>query len=152
MVSNSDTGPTGSFLLRYGIVGVIGGIIQTLTLYVWVDVLRLEAYYLAGATMGFFAALLVTFTLQKYWTFRDHARAKLQRQFFSYTVIALLTAGFNISLLHLSKILLERFGLDFFRMWYVLAQVLIIAVIAVLSFLANYFITFRARRSEVEGG
>lgn len=139
-------------LLRYGIVGLSGGAIQTSVLYVWVDVLRLEAVYLVGAGIGFCAALVVTFTLQKYWTFQDHGRAGMRRQFTSYAVIALLTAGLNILLLHLSKLLLERLGLDFFDRWYLWAQVLIIVGLALASFLANYFITFRPPRTESAPG
>ena len=133
------------FLLRYGVVGVSGGIIQTATLYIWVELLHLQAHYLIGATVGFCLALAITFTLQKYWTFRDYAHTQIKKQFFSYTFIALINLGLNISLLHFSKIVLEALGLNFFHIWYLMAQVSIIATLAALSFVANYFITFRTR-------
>ncbi|TSC70159.1 MAG: hypothetical protein G01um101449_420 [Parcubacteria group bacterium Gr01-1014_49] len=151
MKSDSNTGPASLFLLRYGIVGVTGGIIQTGTLYIWVEVLRMEAHYLVGVVIGFLTALLVTFTLQKYWTFRDHAYSRTRRQFVVYTVIALLNAGLNILLLHSSKLFLERIGVDFFDTWYLLAQASIVVALALASFLANYFITFRAQRPLAEG-
>lgn len=132
-------------LLRYGIVGVVGGAIQTLTLYLWVGVLHLEAFYLFGAVVGFCAALLVTFTLQKYWTFRDHENTEVQRQFVVYTGIALASLGLNILLLHMSKLLLEYAGLNFFDGWYLFAQIAIIVLLAGASFIANYFLTFRTR-------
>lgn len=152
MTSNTDTVLSHRLLLlRYGIVGLSGGVIQTSILYLWVDELHLKSQYLVGATIGFCAALLVTFTLQKYWTFRDHVRTEVRRQFASYAAIALLIAGSNILLLHLSKSFLERFGLDFFDTWYLLAQALIVAGLALASFLANYFITFRLSRAESVG-
>jgi putative flippase GtrA len=138
-----DTSSKFWFLVRYGAVGVVGGVIQTSTLYVWVGVLHLEADYLAGAVVGFCAALLVTFTLQKYWTFRDHGRTEVQRQFILYSGIALFSLGLNILLLHLSKLLLERAGLNFFDTWYLLAQIAVITLLAGMSFIANYFLTFR---------
>lgn len=131
------------FLLRYGLVGVCGGVLQTATLYVWVEVFRLHAHYLFGAVIGFCLALSVTFTLQKFWTFRDYARAQMQRQFFYYTFIALVSLGLNVLFLHLSKLVLETLGFNFFNIWYLVAQGAIIGLIAILSFLANYLVTFR---------
>ena len=84
------------FLTRYGIVGATGGLIQISVLYFWVNVLRLEAQYLIGAVLGFCAALLVTFTLQKYWTFRDHVHTEVRQQFITYTTVALSSLGLNI--------------------------------------------------------
>lgn len=133
------------FLLRYGVVGVLGGVIQTTALYIWVELLHLQAHYLIGATAGFCLALAVTFTLQKYWTFKDFLHTQVKRQFFSYTFIALINLGLNASLLYLSKLVLEALGLNFFHIWYLMAQVSIIVILAALSFIANYFITFRTR-------
>lgn len=130
-------------LVRYGIVGVTGGIIQTLFLYLWVGVLRLETHYLVGASLGFCCALMVTFTLQKYWTFRDRAEGVAHRQFALYTLIALLNLALTVLLLHASKALIEQSGFDFFDRWYLIAQVTIIVLLAGASFSANYFVTFK---------
>jgi len=135
------------FLMRYGISGAIGAGIQTFTLYVWVDLLHLETSYLVGAAVGFCLALFVTFALQKYWTFRDRVRTELQRQFISYTCIALASLGLNILLLHVSKLLFEHFGINFFATWYLVAQIVIIIFLAALTFIANYFLTFRGNRA-----
>lgn len=135
------------FLLRYGLVGVCGGVIQTTTLYMWVDILHLETFYLVGAVVGFCLALITTFTLQKYWTFVDHAREHIQRQFFSYTLIALGNLGLTLFGLHVSRIAFEASGIAFFHVWYLVAQITIIVILSALSFLANYFITFSRGRS-----
>ncbi len=142
-----DTVSKLGFLMRYGIVGATGGAVQTSTLYLWIDVLHLETHYLLGAVAGFCMALLVTFTLQKYWTFREHTHTEIQKQFVLYTTIALITLGLNILLLHLGKIFLENLGFDFFDGWYLVVQIAIIGALAVVSFLANYFLTFQENRS-----
>jgi putative flippase GtrA len=134
-----------AFLVRYGVVGLSGGLIQTGVLYVWVDVLHFEQQYLLGAITGFCAALAVTFTLQKYWTFQDYTHTEVRKQFVTYTLIALATLGLNILLLQVCKSVLEHFGVNFFHIWYLVTQVVIIGILAGLSYLANYFITFRAR-------
>lgn len=133
-----------ALLVRYGLVGGTGAGIQIGMLYVWVDILHLEALYLAGAALGFCAALAVTFTLQKYWTFRDFTRDAVRQQFSFYSVFALISLGLNILLLHVSKVFIERLDLDFFSAWYVGAQIVIVVFFAGISFLANYLITFRS--------
>jgi putative flippase GtrA len=133
------------FLIRYGIVGICGGLVQTATLYIWVEALHLEAYYIVGAAVGFCLALAVTFTLQKYWTFEDYVQEHVRRQFIFYTVIALINLGLNILLLHLSKLALETLGFNFFDVWYLIVQVTIIAALSLLSFVSNYFITFHKK-------
>ena len=52
------------FLLRYGITGVAGGVIQIAFLYVWVSFLGLQNSYLVGLVFGFIIALVVSFLLQ----------------------------------------------------------------------------------------
>ncbi len=130
------------YIVRYGIVGVCGGAIQTSMLYLWVDILHLETYYLLGTSTGFCLALGVTFTLQKYWTFKDSVRENIKKQFYSYTIIAIINLGLNVFLLHLSKTILEMLGLNFFQTWYLIAQVLIVGILAACSFVANYTLTF----------
>lgn len=134
-----------SFVIRYGIAGVCGAFLQTSTLYIWVSVLGFQNHYLWGVVIGFSIALLVTFLLQKYWTFRDRPHHHvIHLQFFFYIVAALIALGMNALLLHLSKQALEGLGFDFFHGWYLGAQIIIIFVVAVGSFLMNYFITFKA--------
>ena len=130
------------FLMRYAIVGACGGGIQTATLYTWVEFFHLEKYYIFGSIIGFCLALLVTFTLQKYWTFRDRAHSQLKKQFFFYTSIAITNLTLNIFFLHTSKVILEALGLDFFHIWYLIVQVGIVVLLAGLSFMANYLFTF----------
>ncbi len=134
-----------AFLVRYGVVGVAGGLLQTLTLYLWVGVLGLQNHYLVGAVVGFCIALAVTFVLQKYWTFGHREHTRVHTEFITYTSIALASLGLNVVFQHLAKTLLEQRGFDFFNVWYLVAQVVSIGILAGLSFMANYFFTFRTR-------
>ena len=129
--------------IRYALVGSLAVIIQIVVLYIWVSVLGLKEWYLVGAVVGFCIALTVAFFLQKYWTFRDHTKETRRRQFVQYSAIAVANLVLNIALLSLAKIFFEYLSLDFFAGWYVLAQLGIFALCALLSFLANRFITFR---------
>lgn len=134
-------------IVRYGIVGASGALLQIVALWVWVSVLDMREYYLAGVWIGFCLALALTFPLQKFWTFKD-TTPRTRRQFFSYTVIALCTLTANTLLLSLAKTVLESMQVDFFRMWYLIADAGIVGVIALISFLLNRGFTFRAVSEE----
>jgi putative flippase GtrA len=130
-------------LVRYAISGVIGIFVQTSILFVWVSVLGLRDQYLVGSMVGLLVALCVAFTLQKYWTFRDMTHHTVHIQFAMYAVIALINLALNTALLHLSKIFIDSLGLNFFHVWYLICQVIVLGFVAAVSFFANYFFTFR---------
>ena len=132
-----------TFFIRYVMVGLLGIGIQTSTLYLWVDVIGLRTWYLAGLVVGFCLSLLVSFTLQKYWTFGDNVHERAPRQFVWYTGIALASLAANALLLVFSKGVIEYLGFDFFHLWYLGAQVCITGAVAFLSFVVNRLITFK---------
>jgi putative flippase GtrA len=133
------------FLVRYGVSGVIGGLIQTAFLYVWVSVLGLEKTYLVGLVLGFIVALVVNFLLQKYWTFQDSASHKIPRQLVLYSAVALSGLALNALLLAGSKALFAHLGINFFHGWYVLVQLLIFCIVSVFNLTMNFLFTFRKR-------
>ena len=129
-------------LMRYAIVGALGAITQTGVLYLWISVLHLEETYILGVVIGFCLALALTFSLQKWWTFKDDSTARTRRQFIVYTAIALVSVALNAGLLQGTKTMFDIFNIDFFQMWYLIAEVVIVALVAFLSFFANRVLTF----------
>lgn len=138
-----------SFLIRYLMVGVLGGVIQTATLYIWIDVLHLTSTYLWGVVIGFLIALAVTFILQKYWTFKDTSTHRTHTQLISYSLVALANLALNTFFVSGMKELVEAHRGDFFHIWYLLAQMGAVVIVAALSFAANYLVTFRHARKGV---
>ncbi len=130
-------------LVRYGLIGLVGAAVQIGAFYIWVDILKLADHYLAGSVASLALAVATTFTLQKYWTFRDTASARIPRQFASYVLIALGNLALNAFLMRLAKGTADAAGVDFFAGWHLVAQAGTVLFVAFLSFLANYFITFR---------
>ncbi len=136
------------FLTRYGISGIIGGAIQVLFLFVWVTLLGLESTYLIGLGLGFIAALIVTFALQKYWAFRDREVGRMSRQLLSYSIVAISGLALNAALLAGAKMLSGFLSLDFFHGWYLIAQIVIIGIVSVFNFSMNFLFTFRHARQQ----
>jgi len=123
------------FVIRYGIVGIIGGLTQLFFDYLFIEVF--ETWYMYGVVTGFLVALALTFTLHRYWTFQLYDSVDADRQFLLYTGTAVFSLVGNVSLMY--------YFVEVLLMWYVLAQIITICIVSGLSFLFNTFITFRAR-------
>ena len=132
------------FLARYIISGGTAGIIQIIGLYIWVSVLGLTEQYLWGVVVAYCIAVVVGFSMQKYWTFREYSRELVARQMSWYTTVSLVNLGLNALILHVSKVILEANGFDFFHIWYLVAQIFAFGVCALTGFLLNRSITFRS--------
>ncbi len=130
-------------LFKYGIVGATGGLLQITTLYVWVDILHLSALYLLGSVVGFCIALIVTFLLQKYWTFSNRGSWRTGKQALSYSAVALSGLLLNALLLATAKWGIETSGHDFFNGWYLIVQIGAVAVVSVCNYLFNSRLTFK---------
>jgi putative flippase GtrA len=140
------------FLVRYGITGVAGGVIQTLFLYVWVTLFGFEKTYLLGLIFGFILALIVTFLLQKYWTFRDRESKHIPHQLLLYSTVALSGLALNAVLLAGAKAFFSWIGVDFFHVWYLIVQVGIFFVVSAFNLCMNFLVTFRhARQKNLHG-
>lgn len=122
-----------TFILRYGVSGVAGGLIQLLFDYIAVDILG--RWYMEGVIVGFIVALMVTFTLQKYWTFRDNSREQSVRQFVFYTTISILSL--------IANAVLMRMFVEVLSFWYIWSQILTIIIVSGSSFLFHTFVTFK---------
>lgn len=136
------------FLTRYIISGGTAGIIQVGGLYVWISVLDLTSQYLLGVVIAYCVAVAVGFVMQKYWTFRDYSRELAAGQICWYTAISLFNLGLNALILHMSKLILESNGVNFFHVWYLVAQIFAVGICAVTGFLLNRSITFRSVAGE----
>lgn len=135
-----------ALLIRYGISGGTGAVIQTLLLYVWISILGLTAYYIWGVVISFICAASVSFILQKFWTFagREHHH-RTQLQLMLYMIVGACGLVLNTLLAFMSKELFEWLGLNYFHVWYLVTQIVIILIVAATNFTANYFVTFRKK-------
>ncbi len=121
-------------LIRYLIGGTSVFLISIALLYLFVDVLGI--WYLWATTAMFIICLGISFTVQKYWTFRDHSRDSLKGQMGVYTALQLLNLAANGAFMYLA--------VDVVGLPHLVAQVCTTSLIAAWSFLA-YRHLFRDR-------
>lgn len=98
--------PIRTLTSRYMIVRFVlaGGSATAVHFSIFVFLMKIfDMWYLAAATIGFIGGLVVSFTLQKYWTFRERTHAHILTQGPRYLVLALVNLALNdviVFLLH----------------------------------------------------
>lgn len=102
-------------------------------------------WYLFSAILAFIAAFFVSFFLQKFWTFRDNGREKMYSQMTRYFIVGSINLAINTLGMYLV--------VDIFGIWYLLAQIIVSAVIAFESFLIYKYAIFNgAAEAGAAGG
>jgi len=121
-------------LLRYGISGASATFTHISLLYLFTDICRI--YYLVATSMAFVCAFFVSFSLQKYWTFRNKDNTKVKKQMGLFLFIAITNLCLNA--------LGMKTMVDFVGVNHLISQAIVSLGIAAWSFFAYSFI-FKSR-------
>ena len=121
-------------LWKYFLVGSLGTIVQLALLYVFVDLFKIQ--YLVSAAIVFLIAVSMTFFLNRSWTFHVHDKHE-KMEYFEYV-------GIHTGVLVLNLVFMYLL-VDYFGLWYMLAQLIAIALLGGLNFLMQRRFTFGIR-------
>lgn len=94
-----------------------------------------------STSLAFIFSFLVSFTLQKLWTFRNFNQNKVLSQFILYIINAFIGLNINGFLMYF---LVNRFGF-----WYIFAQIAVSLTIAFYNFIIYKSIIFKAGKNEI---
>jgi len=124
-------------VIKFLLAGLTAAAVNLLVL----DLLyRIFSWPIIPATsIAFLVAFFVSFSLQKFWTFRDKSRDRISKQLLGYLANGLVGLYLNGWLM---KLLVEDYAL-----WHLLAQILVSAVIALQNFLV-YRIIFKKHHED----
>ncbi len=122
-------------MVRYLIAGGFGALINMVSMYVFTSIFFV--WYIASAIFAFLISLVVTFFLQKLWTF-SHTRSDAVH---AWRQAGLYTFS-SVSFLVLNILILYNL-VEFLKIGYLFAQFLSLGAVACGSFLFNKVITFR---------
>lgn len=111
-------------IARYLFSGGTATMVNLTVLYYCTSILGV--WYIYSAFIAFLVAFSVSFTLQKFWTFRDMRTHKVHRQILLFFAVQLGALGVNIAGLY---VLTEYVGL-----WYFFSQIIIFIGISVTNF------------------
>lgn len=120
-------------VVRYVVSGLAGAVSNLVTYSFLVKLLNI--WYLTSAIIAFLVALVISFLLQKLWTFKDDRREVLVFQGSWYLIIALAMLALNLVTLSLfvEVLVLPK----------ILAQAVALVGLSSLSFFVNKTVTFR---------
>ena len=117
--------------IKFSLVGILNTVLHYGVFY---TLYRCTGYYLLASGTGFCAAVVHSYVLNKFWTFKrrgSHVRA----EFSKFLVVSLLSLGVNLAGM---AILVELFAVH-----PPVAQLAAIGITLAINFLGNRFWTFR---------
>jgi len=128
-------------ILRYLFSGGVAFGVDFFFLYAFTEWVGL--YYLVSVIIAFLIAVVVSFILQKFWTFQNNSKADLRRQAVVYITVAIINTGLNTLLVY---IFVEYVG------WhYLIGQFFSSGLIAFESFFVYQFFIFKEKPSATCG-
>jgi len=127
---------TKHLLVRYVISGGVSALVDLSLLYLF----NLYTHYLIAAAFAFSVAFFVSFTLQKFWTFKDHSTDGIHKQ----TVIYLGTSLFGLSL----NTLLMYIFVDYIHVGVISSQVFAGGLVACCTFFISRDFVFKYKKEE----
>lgn len=120
-------------IVRYIISGSITSLSVFLLLYSLVQVLSI--WYLTASAISFCFGIIVSFTMQKFFTFKNYSIKRIHLQF-SFFII------FNIFMLGLNTLFMYIF-VDIFNFWYLSSQIFITMLTAFVNYITFNKLIFR---------
>lgn len=111
-------------IMKYIISGGTAAVVTIGSIYIFTDIFHI--WYLVSGVFAFIAGFIVSFILQKFWTFADHSTDNVHIQAGMYLLVALINLAWNTFLLWLF--------VDIFHFWYILGQIFAGAIVALSSF------------------
>lgn len=123
--------------LRYVLVGSLVTFIDLFSLWVFVDIFGLEVLF--GAVLSFSLAVIVSFVLNKTWTFKNKS-SNFRKLFVKFVLVSLVGLLLTIVSMYLLS-----------GLWYLLAKSITSLIVLFWNFLANYLWTFSGKKIQGVG-
>lgn len=111
-------------IIKYVISGGSGALVDISILYFFVKFLHV--WYIFSAIFAYIVAFIVSFTLQKVWTFSDYSISGTYKQAGKYLVISFINLGLNTFFMYLF--------VDIFGIHYIIGQIVSGCLLAIYSF------------------
>lgn len=119
--------------LKFAIVGVANTLIHLSVLYILTEFF--SVYYILSSFLAFLVAVTNSFVFNTLWTFKKDIKHNTATRYSKFFVVSVITALANLFFLY---IFTEVAGL-----WYMLSQIIAIALTLMMNFIGNKFWTFK---------
>lgn len=126
-------------IVKFVIAGSSAGIADLAFLFLFHGILKWPI--VLSTSLAFVSSFMISFTLQKFWTFRNFSQAKVASQFILYILNAIICLNLNGFFMHL--LVTE------YQVWYILAQIIVNLTISSYNFLVYNSIIFKIGKDEI---
>jgi putative flippase GtrA len=126
-------------IIKFLISGGTATLVDLFLLYGFTDLLKI--WYLGSAVMAFVFAFMVSFGLQKFWTFNGEHSRQSKEQLIMYLSVNLVNLGINSAGIYL---LVDKVGA-----WYLFSQVMMSGLIAFESYFVYKLVIFKESTSVI---
>lgn len=118
---------------KFAVVGVINTLINLVVLFVFTEYLGL--YYIYSAIIAFLFAVTNSFILNTIWTFNSKISHKTTKRYTKFFIVSLMALMVNLLILYSLT--------EYFKLWYMLSQIIAIAISLWVNFFGNKNWTYR---------
>ncbi len=125
-------------IIKFFIAGFFSGTTDLILLFVFHGWMAMDI--VVSTSLAFILSFVVSFILQKFWTFRNYNQDRFVHQLFLYILNALIGLYLNGVFMH--------FLVNKYHIWYILAQILVNFVLAAMNFMVYKFIIFKIGGNE----
>jgi putative flippase GtrA len=126
-------------IIKFVIAGCFAGGTDLVLLFIFHGLVHLDI--VLSTSLAFILSFLISFSLQKLWTFRNYRQGKMMYQLSLYILNAFLGLYLNGSFMHLL--------VNQYQVWYILAQIMVNLALAAWNFVVYKFIVFKHDNHEV---
>lgn len=126
-------------VIKFFFAGCMAGGTDLALLFLFHGLLKWGLVFSTSA--AFILSFLVSFTLQKFWTFRNYRQDKVIGQLLFYVLNAFVCLNMNGFFMHL---LVNKY-----KVWYLLAQIIVNLSLGFWSFMIYKFLVFRTDKNEI---
>ena len=119
--------------IQFAIVGAIGTLVNLSILYIFTEIFNL--LYLFSEAIAFIISVINNYIFNKIYTFKEDLNEKIIKKGVKFTIICFCALIVNLSALFIL--------VEYFRIFYILAEVFAIVCAFSINFMGNRFWTFR---------
>lgn len=125
-------------VIKFFISGGLAGSVDLIALFIFHGLFHWNIVLATSA--AFLLSFMISFSLQKIWTFRNYSQKRLPRQLVLYFSAAFISMNLNGLGMH---ILVNNLGV-----WYLFSQIIINILLGLINFFNYKFIIFHQNKNE----
>lgn len=126
-------------IVKFMVAGCFAGGSHLIFLAIFYDFINWPI--IPSTSFAFIISFVISFSLQKLWTFRNFSQKKVVKQFSIYLLNAFLALNLNGIFMHLL--------VDNYDVWYLFSQIIVNLVIGAYNFFLYRFVIFKPQKNEI---